>query len=571
MWQYRCDPWIGIMLGLALVPVAHGRNASAQDPYTTTETVKVDGVNPGNPGSEKYPGGRGPNELVVYTPEHGPRTGTNSYGIEATVVKGFVESVGGNNSPIPADGLVVSGHGDAARWIATHLSQGKKVVLRAHARELVVVTDSQSHLENLKRMLTNAQRRLAEVAPPLSAGEEKRFREIESRAAELISHVTSSLNEAQFDEAQPPLKRLDDLVEEASLIATRSPEVETRGFWDRITARSPQEVATLMEDLEAHGVNCYLPETYYGGESLSPSELVPQHEAFRGWDPLAAVIEQGHRRGIEVHAWVHDMHVGRAGSPLVKAHPDWLMRSRRGRRFSTLEPGYHYFSWCHPQARRMLLDYYRELVKEHPTLDGLHLDYIRFPVTDPEGEDFDYCDACRSAYRKEYGMDPIEITPRNRQQWRRWCAWREKLVDDFVGQVSMELRGINPKLKLSAAVFMPLDEARRTKYQNWGLWTDKGWLDFICPMIYTLDPYSVATQTAEMVRRVGGKAHVFPGIGAYLGIPPMTLLRQVSVARDAGAQGVVLFSWRGTRPQQRRVLKLGPFRRHAIPVDARDR
>jgi len=54
-----------------------------------------------DPTDAEYPGGRGTDEMVVYTMEY-PRTttGTNEWGIEAVVQDSVIVSVGGNNSPI---------------------------------------------------------------------------------------------------------------------------------------------------------------------------------------------------------------------------------------------------------------------------------------------------------------------------------------------------------------------------------------------------------------------------------------------------------------------------------------
>ncbi len=76
----------------------------------------------------KFPGNRGPDQLIIYTPSYGhPTTLTNEWGYEVRVEKGVVTRVGGNNSPIPPDGFVVSGHGRAAEWMRLNLYAGTKV------------------------------------------------------------------------------------------------------------------------------------------------------------------------------------------------------------------------------------------------------------------------------------------------------------------------------------------------------------------------------------------------------------------------------------------------------------
>ena len=62
---------------------------------------------------------RAANFLVEYTPARGARTGTNIYGYEAAVVDGKIITVadGVGNMAIPANGVVLSGHGTARTFL----------------------------------------------------------------------------------------------------------------------------------------------------------------------------------------------------------------------------------------------------------------------------------------------------------------------------------------------------------------------------------------------------------------------------------------------------------------------
>ncbi|CAN5388281.1 hypothetical protein BH09SUM1_BH09SUM1_23510 [soil metagenome] len=76
----------------------------------------------------KYPGSRGPDELIVYTPAYGhPKTGTNAFGAEAIVRGGAVTERTVGDTEIPADGYIASGHGNAASWLKMNLNPGVKV------------------------------------------------------------------------------------------------------------------------------------------------------------------------------------------------------------------------------------------------------------------------------------------------------------------------------------------------------------------------------------------------------------------------------------------------------------
>jgi len=70
-------------------------------------------------------------ELILYRPLYEGTTRTNTFGVEAVVVNGIVTQVRDQrgNTPIPRDGLVLSGHGRARQWILSTLQPGAHVVV----------------------------------------------------------------------------------------------------------------------------------------------------------------------------------------------------------------------------------------------------------------------------------------------------------------------------------------------------------------------------------------------------------------------------------------------------------
>ena len=92
------------------------RNLLPQWVNVNSSTYPVAKIDP--PRSGIYPGNRGMDEIVIYTPAYtSPTTGTNIYGKEVVVRNGVVVETNTNNSTIPADGYVISGHNKAGIWI----------------------------------------------------------------------------------------------------------------------------------------------------------------------------------------------------------------------------------------------------------------------------------------------------------------------------------------------------------------------------------------------------------------------------------------------------------------------
>ena len=69
--------------------------------------------------------------LVRYTPDRGKTTGTNEFGLEATVVDGRITAItnGVGDTAIPADGYVLSGHGSARSWLLAYARLGSTVTV----------------------------------------------------------------------------------------------------------------------------------------------------------------------------------------------------------------------------------------------------------------------------------------------------------------------------------------------------------------------------------------------------------------------------------------------------------
>lgn len=85
-------------------------------------TGRIDGVNRE----------RRAEELILYRPVFDASTRTNAFGAEAVVVHGIVTAVADlrGNTPIPRDGVVLSGHGRARQWILQTLRPGMAVAVQ---------------------------------------------------------------------------------------------------------------------------------------------------------------------------------------------------------------------------------------------------------------------------------------------------------------------------------------------------------------------------------------------------------------------------------------------------------
>lgn len=510
---------------------------------------------------------RGTDKLIVYTPGHSRRTtGTNQWGTEAVVSDGRVQSIGGNNQPIPLDGFVLSGHGAAQKWLLDNVVVGAKVELSG--RRLIVTVDLDTYVFAARRAVRTAKdavsngRYLAADFDFAAAVQALADAEMHLAAAERAAGAGERGEDA--DAAIEATRESIRFASTAVLRAVPSFPVEVRGVWHRPVEYSADEIKSTLDGLQAAGLNAVFLETFYGGYTIYPSKIAGQRPEFEGWDPLDVWVTEAHKRGIELHLWVHVFHVGSGGlGPILSAHPEWIAVQRDGSRVSTLEPGLHYADPANPAVTDFLAALFGEM-QENYAADGLHLDYIRYATTNALENTSGYSEYARKAFQAEAGVDPMEITPaKNPAAWNKWVRWQEENVTRFVRRIREQTRKQEPDMLLSAAVFGELAEARSAKRQNWPEWGKAGLIDFFTPMLYTTDAQWVGSKAASLLNQAG-TALLIPGIAPFMGLTPQQTVEQIQEARQAGSPGVVMFALHSVHAQHSAAFQEGAFRRTAV-------
>ena len=333
---------------------------------------------------------------------------------------------------------------------------------------------------------------------------------------------------------------------------------EMRGVWIVRTALATPEAADAAVDEAARaGMNAIFVQVRGRGDALYRSALAPRSEVLRGqppgYDPLARVLARASARGLAVHAWVNVLLAGGFGVPLppghvVAAHPDWLMVPRAAARTALASPtsalapliesardadveGF-YLSPSSAAAATHLEAVVRALVWRYP-VQGLHLDFIRYP-----GRDYDYSRAALTAFRARRGhgwlLDGPEADPEGFERHRR------DALEALANRLARSARATRRSVVVSAAV-VPEEVAMRAKGQDWPRWIESGALDAAIPMAYTPDTPQFAEQIGALRQRVGARAALWAGIGAWR-LDAAGVVEKVRAARAAGASGVVLFS-----------------------------
>lgn len=270
--------------------------------------------------------------------------------------------------------------------------------------------------------------------------------------------------------------------------------------------RQKQALCNILDSLKAANFNTVLFQTRLRGDVLYPSKVEPFNEILTGkegrnpgYDPLAFAIEECHKRGLELHAWVVSMplgtrkHVASLGKQSVTKKKPALCKQYKNEWF--LNPGM-------PETKEYLFSIVKEIVTRYD-VDGIHLDYIRYPDHPKNFPDAD-------TYRK-YGKR------------KELSQWRRDNVTAIVRHIYTGVKALKPWVKVSSSPIGKYNDTSRYPSGGWNgyhaVFQDtQGWLkegiqDMIFPMMYFIGnnffPFALDWQ-----EKCNGR-QVVPGLGIY--------------------------------------------------------
>ena len=250
------------------------------------------------------------------------------------------------------------------------------------------------------------------------------------------------------------------------------------------------------------------------------------------YDYLRDLIEVAKDRSLEVHAWFV---VLREGGEVPRG---WLAENTR---YAVVDERGRPVGWIcpsHEEARKRVLDLFRSLLDEYE-VDGIHLDYIRYP--EPVMAKGCFCDQCgKEGYLNE-----------------EWVMRGVSHVDTLVEETYELVKEYG--VELSAAVFPNYPECIIGVRQDWGKWVDQGLLDWVAPMNYTniMSVFNVRSMIHVYVIPEG--ILLLEGIGkksSVSSLSPGKMIRQAEAAVKAGADGVVVFSYGSLTEKDLKLLRI---------------
>ncbi len=270
--------------------------------------------------------------------------------------------------------------------------------------------------------------------------------------------------------------------------------------------RQKRELTDILDQYVKANLNTVLLQTRIRGSVIYPSQIEPWDECLTGvpgkspgYDPLAFAIEECHKRGLELHAWIVSIPLGKVQKQrafgkqsITKKHPR-LCKTSRGEVF--MIPG-------RPETADYIADLCRELTENYD-IDGIQLDYIRYPEKLHRFSD-------DNLYSRSSGMTKDE--------------WKRENITRIVRKVHDIVKPIKPWVKLSSSPIGKYNNLPRYHSGGWNcftgvhqdpqLWLRENLQDFLCPMMYFRDNHFYPFLFDWKENNYGHP--IAPGLGIYM-------------------------------------------------------
>jgi uncharacterized lipoprotein YddW (UPF0748 family) len=282
---------------------------------------------------------------------------------------------------------------------------------------------------------------------------------------------------------------------------------------------------------------------------LTPTALRRDHG-----DQLAQALPAARRHGLRLHAWIIALSAGDV-EPRLRAEygaAGRLLVDRDGTQRNWLDPR-------NAENRARIRETVAHLATQY-AVDGIHLDYIRYP-------DFSSSlgTPTRAAFERRT-QNPVEIWPRDvqypaRPRYKEFVAYRAEGITAIVADARQVLKAKAPKALLTAAVYGRYPLCVESVGQDWMAWLRDGLLDYAAPMNYASSMAQYSTYLDDQSRVPELRRRILTGIGvtaAESSISAVQVIDQLDAARDRGFGGYALFDLDATlRLEVLPMLRLG--------------
>ena len=209
------------------------------------------------------------------------------------------------------------------------------------------------------------------------------------------------------------------------------------------------------------------------GDSIYKSEYFPMTKASMeyDYDILKYIIEECHKNGIRVHAWINPYRISNSTSDINEINNEspaykWFTDEEKenNRNVSVCSAGI-YLNPAESQVRRLIIDGIREIITKYQ-IDGIHFDDYFYPTTE---ENFD---------KESYNLYITEGGKLNLSDWRR------ANVNSLISGCYTAIKFTDKNIIFSISPAASIDKNYENLYADIAAWMAGGCVDYIIPQLY---------------------------------------------------------------------------------------
>jgi Uncharacterized protein conserved in bacteria len=301
-------------------------------------------------------------------------------------------------------------------------------------------------------------------------------------------------------------------------VFAQMPKREFRGGWihivgnDTIKNKTKKEVQQMflkvLDAMEQVKCNAVIFQVRPCADAFYYSELEPWSRYLSGkqgvppkelWDPLEFMIEESHKRGMEIHAWCNPYRVTlKDTDTLCKNHVYFKHKSifvKYGEQI--------YFNPAEPLSREYTVKAVADIVRRY-NIDAIHFDdyFYPYPI---KGEEFDD-DYSFKKYAKKQGFAVLKkgkfSSGREYEYHKKQVKgdWRRYNVELLIKELNDTIKSIKPWVRFGISPFgihrnkkdTPDGSGSNTNglsnydelFADVPKWVEKGYIDYYVPQLY---------------------------------------------------------------------------------------
>ncbi len=326
--------------------------------------------------------------------------------------------------------------------------------------------------------------------------------------------------------------------------------------------KSPRLLLKEMKAIKAAGIDFILPAGKHTSGAVNWDSKVAPPDLVANRQYMEMVVEYAHAVGLKVYPVVCVSTEGgdKVMNSLLQKNPSWACYFEGGRR-GYIDPG-------NADARAYEAALIAELVSNYD-VDGLSLDYMRCPNR------VAYSDTGREHFLEKHKVDLAEIvsispdvaldteggkkalsdvstSARSHPIWPEWKRWRTDKINLFMREIEAAVHKAKPGLPISSYCWGAHTYVGNFEScQDWKTWIKEGLLTWINPSGYRY------TDESFIEAANGNRAAVTKNVPMYITIGVLTshgslataddVKRHISMSKQAGADGVIFFTWESLR------------------------